>query len=162
MLWSTSVHLSSPKTTQWYPEGETLKIIVARPPNFAAIAAALPMADKPSVIFTLEIRSSVLAAARSLRGSWPTSAFIPCNKAPTRSLGGTRYLADVEFRFAQELEAHRAEWRAWLSLRRNRAERRGYMVIIGMRLAGPLYGKMVRFAEARDLILKEEKALEDV
>ena len=28
-----------------------MKIIVARPPNFAAIAAALPMADKPGVIF---------------------------------------------------------------------------------------------------------------
>ena len=72
-----------------------------------------------------------------------------------------RYIADVEFRFAQELEAHRAEWRAWLRLPPQSSRAPRLHGVIGMRLAGPLYGKMVRFAEARDLILKEEKALED-
>ena len=140
-----------------------MKIIVARPPNFAAIAAALPMAYKPGVIFCFG--DSIYNPAGGPISPW----IMTHERVHSKQQGADplawwdRYIADVEFRFAQELEAHRAEWRAWLAAAaRNRAERRGYMVIIGMRLAGPLYGEMVRFAEARDLILKEEKALEDV
>jgi hypothetical protein len=134
-----------------------LKIIHTRPPNFDAIAAALPMAAKPSVIFTYG--DSIFCP-----GGGPISPWIMAHERVHSVQQGddpiawwNRYIADVEFRFAEELEAHRAEWRAWLSLgNRNRAERRGYMVIVGMRLAGPLYGRMVRFAKARELILEEK------
>jgi hypothetical protein len=133
-----------------------LKIIIARPPNFDAIAAALPLAHKPGVIFTFG--DAVYSPAAGPISSW----IMTHERVHSVQQGADpiawwdRYLADVEFRFAQELEAHRAEWRAWLKAApRNRADRRGYMVVVGMRLAGPLYGRMVRFAKARELILEE-------
>lgn len=138
-----------------------LKIIHARPPNFDAIAAAMPMAHKPGVIFCFG--DTVFNPAGK-----PISPWIMAHERVHSAQQGAdplpwwdRYIADVEFRFAQELEAHRAEWRSWLSLgTRNRNQRRGYMVVVGSRLAGPLYGRMVRFAKARELIL-EETVLEE-
>lgn len=143
-----------------------MKIIHARPPNFDAIAAALPMAHAKTVIFTY-------GDTLFVPGGGAISPWIMTHEHIHSVQQGAdpiawwdRYIADVEFRFAQELEAHRAEWRAWLAAApRNRAERRGYMVVVGSRLAGPLYGRMVRFAKARELILEEavleETALED-
>ncbi len=60
-----------------------------------------------------------------------------------------RYLADNVFRFAQELEAHREEYRVYCETARNRLARRSYLVAIARRLASPMYGKMCTVQEAR-------------
>lgn len=60
-----------------------------------------------------------------------------------------RYVNDVEFRFQQELEAHRAEWRA-----ARRGGRRDERYAIASRLASPLYGSMITVPEALKAIGK--------
>lgn len=57
------------------------------------------------------------------------------------------YLTSPTFRFAEELPAHRAEWRAEPDHLKAKA-----LGLIAARLAGPLYGRMVTADEAKRLI----------
>jgi hypothetical protein len=65
-----------------------------------------------------------------------------------------KYLADPQFRFDQELEAHRVEFEAYRHyVNDSRPFRRRYLAAISERLSGPLYGRMVTKAEAKQAIL---------
>lgn len=66
------------------------------------------------------------------------------------------YLADKNFRFAMELEAHRIEYQEYAKQGFGRAFRRRYLAGCAERLAGPLYGKLVKKAEAKKLIATTE------
>lgn len=67
------------------------------------------------------------------------------------------YLNDVKFRFEEELLAHREEYKAYSKLlNANRAMRRRALTGIAKRLSGNLYGKMVSYAEARELIKADD------
>lgn len=57
-----------------------------------------------------------------------------------------RYIADREFRLSQEIPAHRAEYGWWVS-HGDPGER--MLDTIAMRLASPLYGKLIDFEAAR-------------
>lgn len=60
-----------------------------------------------------------------------------------------RYLADPEFRFAEELPAHRVEWKVFCRHEKRREARARYLNFMAQRLAGPLYGRLVTMAAAR-------------
>lgn len=62
-----------------------------------------------------------------------------------------RYLQDDAFRLAQELEAHRAEWRA-LGRVKDRARRHRHRIAVARRLASPLYGSMMSVSDALGLL----------
>lgn len=62
------------------------------------------------------------------------------------------YLALPEFRFDQELEAHRAEWEAFIGDSPNRHMRRVYLNQIAHRLASNLYGGLCTVGDAKRLI----------
>jgi hypothetical protein len=66
-----------------------------------------------------------------------------------------RYLADPEFRFQQELEAHCVEYEQYRLENPGRAFRRRYIAILAERLSGPLYGRVVSKAQAMELIKEE-------
>jgi hypothetical protein len=59
-----------------------------------------------------------------------------------------KYLVDPVFRMEQELEAHRAEYRAFCKLHKNRNRRSRYLFNIAMRLASPLYGNLLTHKDA--------------
>jgi hypothetical protein len=63
-----------------------------------------------------------------------------------------RYLIEKEFRFEQELEAHRVEWNTFLKKYKNRNKRAKFLNQIAHRLASPMYGYLVTPAEARKQI----------
>jgi hypothetical protein len=68
------------------------------------------------------------------------------------------YLADEEFRFAEELVAHAAEYRYFCSVKtHDRALRRRYLHAIAERLVGPLYGAKLRVERAKEQIKKVAK-----
>ncbi len=62
-----------------------------------------------------------------------------------------RYVMFPSFRFKQELEAHRNEYRA---IKGYDGNKKGYLDGIAYRLSGPLYNNMVTLEKARELILK--------
>lgn len=68
------------------------------------------------------------------------------------------YLKDGHFRFQQELEAHRAEYR-WFVEHAARNARRVALKQISRRLASPLYGNMVSPKHARSELLAATKLL---
>ena len=66
-----------------------------------------------------------------------------------------RYLVDKQFRFDQELEAHRVEWRKVCEdFPTNRAMRQMGLREIARRLAGSLYGHMITVDAAKREIKK--------
>lgn len=62
------------------------------------------------------------------------------------------YLSDDEFRLAQELEAHRAEWRVLAASITDRNARVRGLRAVAQRLASPMYGGLVTVSEAVKLI----------
>ncbi len=61
-----------------------------------------------------------------------------------------RYLADTDFRFEEEIIAHRAEWRNLVKWARGTAK---HLDAIAGRLASPLYGNMASLDVARARML---------
>ena len=59
-----------------------------------------------------------------------------------------RYLVDVEFRFQEELEAHRAEYRSYCQFNLDRNKQAAYKRTVAKKLAAPLYGNMITVFDA--------------
>lgn len=132
-----------------------MKIVHARPPMFDEIHAVFPMASKPGVIFT-----------------WGSTIYVPDGSYVSPQLRAhegvhyqrqtddtakieawwQRYLIDVEFRLAEEVPAHRAEYFNFCATNADRNRRSRVLHTIADRLAGPLYGGLLKPAAARILI----------
>lgn len=128
-----------------------MKIVRGTPPNFADIVAMFPAARREGVVFTygdtvyvngdpelsvqLKVHESVHIQQQSRAGPDPW---------------WERYLADPQFRFLQELSAHRAEYRKLRNIDPNLG--RKHLPFIAARLASPLYGGIVSLRDARKAI----------
>lgn len=64
-----------------------------------------------------------------------------------------RYLEDPAFRLAEELPAHRAEYKALLNRDRNPRHRSQYLQHVAAKLAAPLYGGIITPREAARQIM---------
>jgi hypothetical protein len=131
-----------------------LQIVVGHPPNFDEIKAAFPNAVKNGVLF---------AYGDTIFN--PSNANIPPQLIAHEQVhsrqhvvvGGPskwwrRYIDDMEFRAAQELAAHCAEYRVYCDRVKDRNLRAKTLHMIASRLAGPLYGNAMSFLEARRAI----------
>lgn len=65
-----------------------------------------------------------------------------------------RYIADPEFRLAEEIVAHVAEYRSRCKDGGGRNERRRCLSITAARLAAPLYGSLISVQDAKRAITK--------
>ena len=65
-----------------------------------------------------------------------------------------RYLHDLDFRLAQEVPAHAAEYNMAIASGASRQVRRSELKQIAKRLSGPLYGKLITFKQARLEIMR--------
>jgi len=70
-----------------------------------------------------------------------------------------KYLASPEFRLAEEIPAHRAEYLEYIKTRPGlpRSRRRYVLKMIAKRLSGGLYGKVITLDKAKKAILKESE-----
>lgn len=134
----------------------SLEIVHAWPPNIEVLRKHFKIPDTGLVLFTLgpklyqpnpfdihpslmaheEVHSQRQAAAGDLELWWKA------------------YIANPEFRFAEELPAHREEWRVIKEMIPQRVERRLWLKFFAERLSGSLYGNMVTFAEAKRSITR--------
>lgn len=67
------------------------------------------------------------------------------------------YIKSPEFRLAEEIPAHRAEYLSVCKRHADRNYRAKALSMIAMKLAAPLYGNLVTPAQARDLIIRRER-----
>lgn len=133
-----------------------MKVIIGPPPLFDEIVAVFPMARHAGVIFTFG--DTVFN---------PSDVEIPaqlmCHESVHAQRQGTkqgeiltwwrRYLVDPQFRVEEELLAHRAEYRAFKGMVRDREKVAQTLEQIAARLSGPLYGGVMTHAQARRLIV---------
>lgn len=130
-----------------------MRIVFERPPLFNLINAKFRIAGKPVIFSWGDIIYN------------PQRIHIPPELLAHEAVHGRRQGNDIEFwwraycaadprfRLAEEVLAHRAEYRAILDECDNRHARRTYLKRVAKRLANPIYGSMVSVARARDLIL---------
>lgn len=123
-----------------------------RPPNFAAIAKVFPAAHNLGTIFTY---GNVIYVANG--AGLPRSLIahevihVKQQELYGRDEWWDRYLTDKQWRFEQELAAHRMELATTLQ-EGGRQHRRVATQAIAKRLSGPLYGHVVTFAKAKQLL----------
>lgn len=133
-----------------------MKIVRARPPLWEEIHAAFPMASKPGVIFTWGdtiYNPSGVVITPELKAHEGVHFSRQTNHPPAIEAWWRRYIADPEFRFAEELPAHRAEYQAFRNRVRCYPSRAAFANALAQRLASPLYGSLATPAKARSLIL---------
>lgn len=132
-----------------------MKIVIERPPNFEEIFEVFPLAAKDGVIF-----------------SYGNTIYNPSNIAVTYELlaheevHGKRqiaigvdtwwgfYLVSPQFRYDEELLAHRAEYQKLIEINPSRQSRRSNVKHVAKKLCSPLYGKMISPIKAKEDILK--------
>lgn len=133
---------------------EMLPVVDARPPNYDAILAVLPLASADGVMF-----------------AYGDKVFYPGGRGPLpRELdahervhierqGGDpeswwkNYLEDSLFRYSEELAAHRAEYQTYCLRHANPIKRLRALRLIARRLASPLYEGLIGPEQAQRDIL---------
>ncbi len=130
-----------------------MKIVDAYPPNIDKIAAALPGARRKGVLFTY---GPVIYAPHGVRVSPALKAHEGVHSKRQAEIGAEQwwdqYITDKQFRFHEELLAHRAEYDWWRTFRAaNR--RRMALYDIAQRLSSDLYGSIVSRHEATCLLI---------
>lgn len=126
------------------------------PPLFDEIKAVFPAADNVGVLFSWQDRiywpkpngadiSAALYAHEAVHGR-RQAEYVDGVEGWWR-----RYLVDKDFRFEEEILAHKAEYAEFC---RNsvRNQRRMYLHSVASRLASALYGRMIPYQDARSLI----------
>jgi hypothetical protein len=131
-----------------------MEVITSLPPMFEEIDAAFHVRGKP-VIFTwgfsiynpenIEITPELLAHER-VHAARQTDLFRSIER------WWQSYIADPEFRLAEELPAHRAEYQKFCRLHSDRNARARCVKALTMRLAGPLYGGIISEVKACKLL----------
>lgn len=130
-----------------------MKVVCARPPRFEELDAVFHIAGKP-IIF-----------------AFGDTIYNPCGVSITPELQahegvhGQRqleiygldywwdcYIANPQFRLAEEIPAHQAEYRTFCERNRLRNARRIYLRDLAQRLSSPLYGRLIKTEEARRVI----------
>lgn len=126
-----------------------MRVVVARPPLFAEIDAVFYVAGKPVIFAWGDVIYNPQGG--------PIGPELQAHEAVHGKRQGAdvegwwrRYIADPEFRLAEEIPAHEAEYRAYSDKPRN--VRRQALHHIASRLASPLYGRLIRYDDARRLI----------
>lgn len=124
-----------------------MKIIQAFPPNFAAIHRVFPGASGEGVIFAYapDIYSMYVT---DIPPELIAHESVHIERQAAHPYGVEawwyRYLyGEMEWRYNEELLAHRAEYQKLCEIAPTRHMRRAALKVIGRKLAAPLYGKMV-------------------
>lgn len=133
-----------------------MKVIRAFPPNFSAIAKVFPIKGKPGILY-----------------AWGDTIYNPSDVKVTpwirdheevhgkrqMSIGflysgterwWTNYLVSPQFRLEEELLAHQAEYRSYVE--HNSGGYGSYLDTVAHRLSSALYGNLITFHGARELI----------
>lgn len=132
------------------------KVLAELPPNYETICSHIPAVRKmPYIVFTYA-PNIYSPAGIELPPDLVVHEEIHIRRQTNPAEWWDKYLTDVEFRLAEELEAYRAQYN-WAQLHYTRANRRLLLTAITKDLSGPMYGKLVTRKEAIALITQGAK-----
>lgn len=129
-------------------------IVQTRPPNYAAILAVFPSAQKPGVIFSYYPNIHYLGGTElppELVAHEEVHLFRQRQKGVEAWWG--QYLTDPTFRYNEEILAHRIEYQHLASSASCRQMRRQALKRTSQRLSSALYGGMVSSKKAAEDIM---------
>lgn len=140
-----------------------MKVVIGLPPNFEEIAAALPRARSPNVLFSYGdtiYNPSGVPISEALMAHETVHGFRQDPQTPgSVDRWWKQYLADPTFRFDEERRAHIAElWVVTLGWATRRHHRAGWLNIIAHRLSSSLYGAMIPLHKAESILRNAMKA----
>lgn len=129
-----------------------MKLIVMRPPMFDAIDKKFGVAGQ-KVIFcwgdTIYNPEGVFVTAELQAHEYVHSQRQAGHPEPW----WLRYIDDAEFRLVEEIPAHQMEYRAYCDTHKDRNDIARYLHGVASRLSGPLYGGLISFPVARNLVM---------
>lgn len=138
-----------------------MKVVKAFPPNYQAINDAFAVRGKP-VIFCYGERiynPAGVVVGPDLVAHERVHSVRQAAYAGSVTAWWDRYIADTEFRLAEEIPAHQAEYAYWRDradadrpVRGFRSARDWHLSQIAHRLSGALYGGLIGLSEARNLL----------
>lgn len=146
-----------------------MQIVRARPPLFDLIDAKFNVLGKP-ILFSwgrqifiptgdLNV-SPALMVHEGIHGARQL-AYVPAlsfTQEQRIEQWWIRYIDDIDFRAAEEVLAHRAEYRHLCDHAGGRNQRRRHLSIIATKLSHPLYGPMMNKAAARKVLTDGDAA----
>ena len=133
-----------------------MKIYNTRPPNYAAILAVFPSAARDGVIFAYA--PDIYAPGNpNLHPALVAHEAVHVERQEKIGVEAwwAQYLVDAEFRYNEELLAHRAEYETLIKGNPSRHIRRAALKMVGDRLAAQLYGGLRTRKQAMADILGE-------
>ena len=126
-----------------------MKIITDRPPNYDAILKVFPFANRPQTIFAYA-PDIYAPGGKKIPQAIIDHEYIHIMRQ--EEMGVEKwwelYLNDPEFRYVEELLAHRAEYRSLMAGATSRQHRRVILKETAKKLCSPLYGKMRTLPQA--------------
>jgi len=146
-----------------------MKVVRARPPLFDLIDAKFNILGKP-ILFSwgrkifiptgdLNVSPALMVHERTHGARQLAYASASSFTEDQRiELWWRRYIIDIDFRAAEEVLAHRAEYRHLCDHAGGRNQRRRHLSIIATRLSHPLYGPMMNKVAARKALTDGDAA----
>ena len=127
-----------------------MAFITSRPPNYADIVKVFPGASSMDVIFAYA-PDIYIPSGRPLPPSLIAHEGVHVERQLEMGVEAwwARYLVDVQFRYNEELLAHRAEYRVIIE-GASRQVRRSALKMVAKRLTLPLYGSLVSLQKAME------------
>lgn len=128
-----------------------MMILKTLPPNFSDIVKVFPMARKQSVIFSYAPHIHYPAGGNLPRCLIEHEKVHITRQGNDPAAWWSKYLTDVNFRWDEEVIAHRVEYKI---MAEGLPQKRRELALrhVAKRLAGPLYGHMVKTDQAMELI----------
>jgi signal peptidase I len=129
-----------------------VNVVLAPPPMYDEIDAAFHVKGKKGIIFTWGDTIYVPNGGNvtpELRAHEGVHYSRQTNDTPKIEAWWRHYIADPAFRLAEELPAHRAEYKHFCSQHRDPNTRIRFLYAIAERLGGPLYGGLITASAAR-------------
>ena len=121
------------------------------PPNIDAIAAVLPGARRPGVVFSFG-NTVYVPDGQPLHPAILAHELAHCARQPDPYAWWERYLADHKFRLDEELVGHRAEYQWYVQQGVKQKRLVTHLREVAAKLSSPLYNVRISEQEARWLI----------
>ncbi len=123
-------------------------IINTVPPNFVAIKAVFPQANEKTTVFAFG-EFIYVPSGSDLAPEILEHELVHCERQLKQGVDEwwAQYLTDPEFRYEEELLAHRAELKKLCELYPNRRQRRYFIQHVAKKLSAQLYGRLRKTQE---------------
>lgn len=131
-----------------------MKIVNKFPPNYDTICQRFNIRGRQGVVFTYGDTLYVPSGGNvppDLMAHEETHFYQQTNYPGGPAAWWERYLSDNKFLLDQELEAYRVQYRYCLE-HMGRPERRAALKFYADSLSGPIYGRLISFDRAKELI----------